>query len=201
MEAPVAVVVGDVAVPQPGRPAVALVVIRRDTDAQKIHLVIARELLHGIERALDQQGDTALPRAAAELRLAVLRRERIWDRCERRPHVGHGIPLPINSFRRQEAAPGHLHASRHGDRGLEGRSCGLGVAAAAGGRRLNCLNRRLALRPFSFRSPASAGFAVGVARHRFDAAIVRTGHRQPSHRPVAASHRRMRPASIHEVCS
>src|SRR5215471_9838902 len=70
---PTSVVVGEIGVSQARSPAVALVVIRCVADAQEVRLVVTAELLVGIDVALDEQRDPALPRGPVKFVLVVKR--------------------------------------------------------------------------------------------------------------------------------
>src|SRR5262249_55858121 len=70
---PTSVVIGEIGVSQARSPAVALVVIRCVADAQEVRLVKPGKLLVGIDVALDQQRDSALPGGAVKFVLVVKR--------------------------------------------------------------------------------------------------------------------------------
>jgi hypothetical protein len=70
---PTSVVIGEIGVSQARSPAVALVVIRRVADAQEVRLVKPGKLLVGIDVALDQQRDSALPGGPVKFVLVVKR--------------------------------------------------------------------------------------------------------------------------------
>jgi hypothetical protein len=70
---PTRVVIGEVGVSQARSPAVALVVIRCLADAQEVRLVISGKLLVGVDVALDEQRDPALPRGSMKFVLVVKR--------------------------------------------------------------------------------------------------------------------------------
>ena len=73
VKSPAGVVVGEIGMAQARSPAVALVVIRRRAGAQEVRLVIPGELLVGIDVALDEQRDSALPRGSMKFVLVVKR--------------------------------------------------------------------------------------------------------------------------------
>src|SRR6516165_277781 len=70
---PTSVVVGEIGVSQARSPAVALVVIRRLANAQEVRLVVTAELLVGVDVALDEQRDAALPGGPVKFVLVVKR--------------------------------------------------------------------------------------------------------------------------------
>src|SRR5262249_38258005 len=70
---PTSVVIGEIGVAQARSPAVALVVIRRVSDAQEVRLVIPGKLLVGVDVALDQQRDSALSGGPVKFVLVVKR--------------------------------------------------------------------------------------------------------------------------------
>ncbi len=70
---PTRVVIGEIGVSQARSPAVALVVIRCLADAQEVRLVVTAELLVGVDVALDEQRDPALPRGSMKFVLVVKR--------------------------------------------------------------------------------------------------------------------------------
>jgi hypothetical protein len=73
VKSPAAVVVGEIGMAQARSPAVALVVIRCVADAQEVRLVIPGKLLVGIDVALDEQRDAALPGGPVKFVLVVKR--------------------------------------------------------------------------------------------------------------------------------
>jgi hypothetical protein len=73
VKSPGGVVVGEIRMAQARSPAVALVVIRRGADAEEVALVIPAELLVRVDVALDEQRDSALPRASMKFVLVVER--------------------------------------------------------------------------------------------------------------------------------
>src|SRR5215475_11127276 len=73
MPSPVRVVIGEIALPQARRPAVALIFVGRGTHAEEIGFVITGKLLRRIEVALDKHGDAALPGRTVKFVLMIER--------------------------------------------------------------------------------------------------------------------------------
>src|SRR6516164_7170161 len=93
-------------------PAVALVVIRCVADAQEVRLVKPGKLLVGIDVALDQQRDSALPGGAVKFVLVVKRSKRIRGCREGRSNVVDHVVFAPNRLRGDEAAQRHLRPFR-----------------------------------------------------------------------------------------
>ena len=91
--------------------AVALVAVRADAGREEVGLEVAGDAHDGRGRALDQEGQAALPGGAAELGLVIERRLLIGDRVVGAADVADDVAGAKDRLRGEEAAQGDRDAA------------------------------------------------------------------------------------------